>query len=161
MPVSEEPLSLTVARTPSVGLDDVLDADEEGRAVLTLTEIYYSECLHEVGADATDLDTEHTAYRKNFVFCVTIRYPVQVGYTRITYIEPGTSGTATLTTPGGETMAFAVSAARSGSAGEGYEYVSLEIADIPAAFNTEGITVSVTLDPPRFVEWNRIGIGLR
>ena len=160
-PVSEEPLSFTVALTPSVGLDYVLYTDEEGRAVLTLTEIYYSECLHEAGEDATDLDTEHTAYRKNFVFCVTICYPVQVGYTRITYIEPGTDGTATLTTPDGETMTFSVSASRSGSAGEGYEYVSLEIADLPASFNTEGITVSVTLEPPRFVEWNRIGVGLR
>ena len=161
MPVSEEPLSFTVPLSPAVGMDYVLYANEKGNAILTLTEIYYSERLHEVEAESGDLDTEHTAYEKTFVFCVSIRYPVQVGYTRVTYIEPGTNGTATLTMPDGRTLTSTVSAARSGSAGEGYEYVSLEIADIPAAFNTEGMMVSVTLEPPRAVEWKRIGVGFR
>ena len=160
-PVSEEPLSFTVPLSPAVGMDYVLYADEEGNAILTLTEIYYSERLREIEADSGDPDTEHTAYEKTFVFCVSIRYPVQVGYTKITYIEPSTNGTATLTMPNGTTLTSTVSAARSGSAGEGYEYVSLEIVDIPASFNTEGMMVSVTLEPPRAVEWKRVSVGLR
>ena len=162
-PVSDEPLSFSVPLMPVADLDYVLYADENGNAVLTLTEIYYSERLREVESENGDLDidSEHTAYEKTIVYCVTIQYPVQAGYTRVTYIEPGTRGTATLRTPSGEVLTSEVSAARSGSAGEGYEYVSLEIADIPAFFNTEGVTVSVTIDPPRSVEWKRIGLGLR
>ena len=125
-----------------------------------LTEISCTERLREVEPETASGNGE-TTYTESMAWCVSIRYPVNVGYTKITYVEPCTNGTATLTTPDGETMTFSVSASRSGSAGEGYEYVSLEIADLPASFNTEGLTVSVTLEPPRFVEWNRIGVGLR
>lgn len=160
-PVSDQPVRFTVPLEPATGLEHVLYTDADSDALLVLTEIFCTERLHEVESDTSSDEDGQPTYQKSLAWCVSIRYPVNVGYMRISYIEPGTSGEATLTLADGTVITSTVSASRSGPCGQGLEYIALEMMDLPASTDTEGAILSVTLDPPRAVEWKRIGVGLR
>ncbi len=158
IPVSNDPIRFTLPLKPIGGLDHVLYTDIHNKD-LVLTELAYIERLCEIEDDG--LKDGQQSYRKNYVWYITIRYPVKVGYTKITYIAPSTTGTTTLTLSSGEIITYDVSAYRSEADGKGYEYISLEVMDIPASTNIADAVLSVTLDPPNTVEWNRIGIGFQ
>ncbi len=156
---SDEPIQITLPLSSAAGLNHILYADAAGNT-LTLTELSYAEHLQKISDSSTEA-AEDAVYQKNLIWRVHIRYPVDVGYMKVRYIEPSSSGTAVLTLPTGETMQAKVSAYNSGSAGRGYEYTMLEVLDIPASMDTEGAVLTITLDPPRAVEWRRVSMGWR
>ncbi len=158
--VDEEPMTLPVMPlSPVADWNYILHVDGNGDAMV-LTDISYMERLQKVDNDAAD-DEENAIYKKNIVWCVRIRYPVHAGYTKITYTEPGTVGTATLRLPNGEVITSAVTPHSSGSDGRGYGYTMLEILELPETLLTEGGEVTVVLEPPRTVEWKRVSLGWR
>ncbi len=154
-PVADRPIELTLSMDAPSGEGQVLYADAEGHTLI-LTDFFCVERLYEV--ENAEQNKEQ-AYQKRFIWCVRIRYPVRAGYTKITYVEPSASGTATLTLSDGTTVISAVSAHRSGADGEGYEYMELEVMNTPSSVNTSGGVLTITLAPPRAVEWTRIGMG--
>ncbi len=161
-PLAEEPIGVTLPMTPQTGIGQVLYADTKGHTI-TLQELTFSERLYEVtDTDGESDESESTAvYRKNIIWCIRLRYPVDVKYMDVTYIEPGTTGTATLTLPSGETVTTSISSYSSGADGRGYEYVMLEVMDIPEDTDITGGSLTIILDPPKLVEWKRIGTGKR
>ncbi len=160
--VSAEPLTFTVPLTPATGINRILYTDADAHT-LTLTHVRYDKKLLAVEDSASSSlnDNQGQVYRETYVWCVRIRYPVDVGYTEVHYVEPGYNGTATLTLPNGEVITSPIVPHDSGADGRGYEYIEFEVATLPASTPTDGAILSVTLDPPNAVTWTRISVGPR
>jgi hypothetical protein len=88
-------------------------------------------------------------------------YAVESDFNHVAYVEPAASGTVTVTFPDGETYTGKLSWVSSGATENGREYASLAVIDLPADMDVKGATLTVTLDPPHLVEWERVSTGRR
>ncbi len=143
-------VTLTLPLKNSHAIGYPLYIDENGKAI-TLTSLTSEEHFVAQGS----VGTFYTRW------LIRITYPVDAGFNRITYIEPGRSGRAILTLPDGTVMESMISGHSSGSAGDGYEYVVLSILDLPRKTDLTGGTIQIELTPPVRVTWERTSIGWR
>ncbi len=160
VPSSPDPISFTLPLTETVDIDRILYVDAEGRS-LTLTALSSKEWFQDIPTAETGENGEGQIHQKSYLWYIRIRYPVDAGYLSVQYTEPGKGGHATVSLPSGEILTLSLSTLNAGSDGRGYEYVELEVADIPASVVTDGAMLSVTLSSPQTVTWERIGTGFR
>ncbi len=158
-PVSDSTITFTLPLAPATDINHPLYADENGNTLM-LTELSYTERLHRIEQESIS-DANASIYQENLVWCIHIRYPVDVGYLKVRYTEPANSGHAVLTLADGTVISSTIATHRTGTDGQGYEYVMLEVSDIAKSTNMNGAILTVTLDPPQRVVWKRIGVGFR
>jgi hypothetical protein len=154
-PVSHASLTAELPLAQTYGSDLVLYTD--GRYTLTLSEIGCTEYMKAV----KDENTGKTAYRRTHSWYLNIVYTVESNFRRITYVEPSTKGTATVTLADGTQYTAPISWLNSGAHEKGYEFVRLVVIELPADVDTAGATVSVDLGVPNLVHLNRISTGRR
>ena len=106
-------------------------------------------------------DTGKTAYRKMTTWILCLSYTVKSDFKRVTYVEPPSTGTVTVTLADGTVCHGKISWMESGGLAEGAEYARLSVIELPSDTDLEGAVLTVVLDPPKLVEWNRIGTGRR
>lgn len=150
------PISLTLPLKQVSGLGQTLYSDAEGYTI----KLASLETTQYAGSYA-DPDTGKTSPRKMTVWVLAMSYTVKSDFNRITYVEPPAEGTVTLTLADGTVRSGKISWMDSGSAGNGLEYARISVIELPADTDTEGATLTVVLDPPKRVEWNRISTGYR
>ena len=150
------PITVTMPLSKADGLRNTLYADSEGYDItLTALETY----VH--AGSYTDPATGETSYRKMTNWILSMTYTVESDFKRITYVEPPSGGTVTVTLADGTTQSGRITWLDSGSAGERREYARISVIELPSDMDTRGATLTVVLDPPKRVEWNRISTGPR
>ena len=151
-----DPITLTLPLERTSGRADMLYADGEGFDI-TFTAVD----THEHMGSFTDPETGKTTYQKMLSWYLRFTYAVESDFNRVAYVEPAASGTVTVTFPDGETYTGKLSWVSSGATENGREYASLAVIDLPADMDVKGATLTVTLDPPHLVEWERVSTGRR
>lgn len=150
------PVPITLPLKKANGLGNTLYADMEGYSI-TLTALD----TYEHAESYTDPDTGKIAYRKVTSWIFSMTYTVKSDFKRITYVEPPSSGTVTVTLADGTVHNGKIAWVESGGSGKGAEYARVSVIELPSDTNIEGAVLNVVLDPPKRVEWNRISTGLR
>ncbi len=154
-PVSHPSLTAELPLTQKIDMNQVLYTD--GVYTLTLSEVGCTEYTKAVKDDRTG----KTVYQRINSWYLNIVYTVDSNFRRITYVEPNTKGTATVTLADGMKYTTSVGWLSSGAHEKGYEYVRLVMIELPADVDTAGATVSVDLGVPNLVHLNRISTGRR
>lgn len=106
-------------------------------------------------------DAGKTAYRKMTAWILCMSYTVKSDFNRVTYVEPPSTGTVTVTLADGTVCHGKITWMESGGLADGREYARLSVVELPSDTDLEGAVLTVSLDPPKLVEWNRISTGLR
>ncbi|MBO5512399.1 MAG: hypothetical protein J6B24_11750 [Clostridia bacterium] len=151
-----DPITLTLPLEKTSGRSDMLYADGDGFDI-TFTAVD----THEHTGSFTDPETGKITYQKTLTWYLRFTYAVKSDFNRVAYVEPTAAGTVTVTLPNGETYEGKLSWISSGATENGREYASLTVIDLPADMDVKGATLTVTLDPPHLVVWERIGTGRR
>jgi hypothetical protein len=93
---------------------------------------------------------------------VTLRYTVNAGFSHICTVSPEARGTARLTLADGTVYESTLTSDSSGPLSRGWEYAQFTVMDgIPKSVNLSGAVLTVTVEPPVYRVWERIGIGKR
>ena len=137
------------------GLDEVLYDD--GTYSITLHEIDYNEYMKAY----RDEETGETKYRKIHGWYFTVVYTVRSDFRNVSYVEPSSDGTATVTLADGSTVAGELSWLNSGAYGDGRELMRFVVIEAPADWDLTGATVEVDLGRPHLVMLERISTGRR
>ncbi len=153
--VSDEPITITLPLERNRSLDRTLFTDAQGGAiVLTDLDVKTVKIFAE-----DDSGREITVERKRWYIRMT--YPVDASFTEVSYTEPVARGTVTLTLADGTTHTATVAGTSSGPAERGYEFTNFTLIELPTDLDTAGATITVTLDPPHRVIWERTSLGRR
>ncbi len=151
-----DPIRVTLPLEKASGLSDTLYADAEGYdIILTAVETY------DHAGSFTDPDTGKTTYRNLTGWYLRMTYTVDAGFRSVTYVEPPSTGTVTVTLKDGTTHTGKITWIESGEDSRGREFARISVIELPADTDTEGATLTVVLDPPCRVEWKRIRTGSR
>jgi DNA-binding ferritin-like protein (Dps family) len=151
-----DPISLTLPLKRASGLGETLYGDADGYDIMLQSLDTYSHT-----GSYTDPDTGKTVYVKMSSWILYMTYTVESDFKQITYVEPPSSGTVTVTLADGTVHVGRLSWVESGSAGSGREFARISVIELPADTDTEGATLTVVLDPPKRVEWKRVSTGYR
>ena len=151
-----EPVTLTVPLEMKTGLGEFLYNDGGDYSVM-LVSMNYRDHWRAV----EDGETENTVYRNMRAWSIGLRYTVKADFFGISYVEPAMTGTARITLADGTVIESVIRPESSGVPGDGYEYIYLTVADLPQKTDVKGATVTITLEPCRFVTWERTGMGRR
>lgn len=149
--------SLIFDLTPAekTGLSTVLYADGEGYTI-SLSSVGYRERK----AAETDGDGRPIG-KKLKCWYIILRYTVDADFLQIRTVTPTPAGTATVTLADGTVYRSTLTSDSSGPLENGLEYVRITVAEIPADADLNGATITVTMDPPVYRVWKRMGIGKR
>lgn len=90
-----------------------------------------------------------------------MEYTVVSDFRTVTYVEPSARGTATVTLADGTAYAGNIQWYSSGSSAKGEEFAEIIVIELPAAVDTAGATLTLELEPPCRVVWERFATGLR
>ena len=153
---TSDPIALTLPLKRTSGLGQTLYSDAEGYDITLL-----SLDTQEHAGSYTDPDTGETSYMRMTGWILYMTYTVESDFNRITYVEPPSGGTVTVTLADGTVHKGRIIWMESGSAGDRREFARVSVIDLPSNTNTEGATLTVVLDPPKRVEWNRVSTGYR
>ena len=88
-------------------------------------------------------------------------YTVRASFKEVSYVEPPSEGVVRVTLADGTVYDGKLTWIESGASERGWEYARISLIDLPLDVNTEGATVTVELEPPRLVTWDRISTGPR
>jgi hypothetical protein len=154
-PCGEE-LRFTVTPTTLTGLEQVIYTDAEGYVIKLSavdsrerTAIVINEDGKRVAMTVVD-------------WYVTLRYTVNAGFSHICTVSPEARGTARLTLADGTVYESTLTSDSSGPLSRGWEYAQFTVMDgIPKSVNLSGAVLTVTVEPPVYRVWERIGIGKR
>jgi DNA-binding ferritin-like protein (Dps family) len=150
------PLRIEMPLEKTVGLSSTLYSDGEGFDI-TLTSV---ETYDHIGS-FTDPETGKTTHRKMTSWCLRVTYAVESDFRSITYVEPSSEGTVTVTLRNGAVYEGKITWIASGQAEDGREYARISVIELPADLDTEGATLTVVMESPYRVEWNRFRVGPR
>lgn len=150
------PITLNLPMETAGHCSELLYADGEGHSI-TLTSVE----VQDYAGGYTDPDTGKTTYQKMKAWCLRLTYSVDAGFNRVCYVEPPSSGSVTVTLANGEILEGKITWLASGPVEDGMEYARISVIELPATLDTEGAIMTVTLDPPCRVEWNRVRTGFR
>ena len=110
----------------------------------------------------TTFDGSTQVKKKTFIkWKIRFTYSIKTSFTEISYVEPGSNGTATVTLADGTEHTFTLRGDSSGTLDEGYEYIYITAADLEKDIDTTGATIRIELEPPHYVVWKRTGLGGR
>lgn len=151
-----EPITITLPLEKVSGMANTVYADGEGYDItVTAVETY------DHAGSYTDPDTGESVYQKMTSWYLRLTYTVKSGFTEISYVEPPSAGTVTVTLADGTVCDGKLVWIESGADERGREFARISLIELPAAMNTEGATVTVVLEPPHRVTWNRVSMGKR
>ena len=154
-PASQEEITVDLPLARAMGMGAVLYTD--GTYTMTLSEVGCTEYVKAV----KDESTGKTQYQRTNSWYLNIVYTVHSDFNRVSYVEPGTMGTATVTLTDGTRYTSTVSWLSSGAQEKGHEFVRLVMIELPTDVDTNGATVSVDLGVPNLIQLTRIGTGRR
>ena len=150
--------SLTFSLTPveMTGLEQVLYTDAEGYTI-RLSEIGYRE------REVQGMDENGRPVKKKLVnWYVTLHYTVDAGFFRIHTVTPEPRGTAVLTLSDGTVYESVLTSDSSGPLSKGVEFMQITVLEgIPRNVSLAGATLTVTMAPPTYRVWERVGMGTR
>ena len=151
----EDPLVFDLTPTEKTGLSTVLYADGEGYTI-SLSSVGYRE------RQTAEVDGEGRPVGKKLkCWYVILHYTVDADFLRVRTVTPTPTGTATVTLTDGTVYRSSLTSDSSGPLENGLEYVRITVAEIPADADLNGATITVTMDPPVYRLWKRVGIGKR
>lgn len=150
----EAPPTVTLPLSVTSGLNQVLYAD--GLYTVTLTGLDF----HDHAEALPNKDGPIIAQTVHS-WSIRLEYTVLADFSTVSYVEPVAEGTATVTLADGTVLTGKLSHRDSGPVGEGREYAVITVVDIPASTSVAGATLTVSLDPPQLVTWERISTGRR
>jgi hypothetical protein len=150
--------ALTFAVTPQnvTDMEQVIYADAEGYVIK----------LASMGTrDRTSIVTGEDgkqAVQTVVDWYVTLRYTVDAGFSRIYAVTPEARGTARLTLADGTVSEFPLTADSSGPAAKGWEYLQITVIEgLPKTASLTGAVLTITMEPPMYRIWERVGMGKR
>ena len=151
-----EELRFTVTPTTLTGLEQVIYTDAEGY-VIKLSSVDSRE------RTAIVINEDGKRVAMTVVdWYVTLRYTVNAGFSHICTVSPEARGTARLTLADGTVYESTLTSDSSGPLSRGWEYAQITVMDgIPKSVNLSGAVLTVTVEPPVYRVWERIGIGKR
>jgi DNA-binding ferritin-like protein (Dps family) len=150
------PIEISMPLKKTVGLSDTLYADAAGYDIRLS-----SLDTHEHAGSYPDPDTGETVYVMMTNWILRMSYRVESDFNRVTYVEPPSDGTVTVTLADGTVYSGKIVWMESGGAGEGREFARISVIELPSDTNIEGATLTIVMDPPKRVEWNRVSTGHR
>lgn len=154
--VGNEPMEINLPLEIVSGMNRTVYADGEGFDIaLTALETY------EHAGSFTDPDTGETVYQKMRSWYLRLTYAVDSDFNSVTYVEPSSQGTVTVTLRDGRVFEGELTWIESGGTEGDREYARISVIDLPTTMDTAGATLRVSFQPPVKVEWRRIGVGLR
>jgi DNA-binding ferritin-like protein (Dps family) len=151
-----EPITLMLPLERVSGMANTVYADGEGYDI-TVTAVEPNNYTK----NYTDPDTGETVHRKMTRWYLRMTYTVKSGFTEISYVEPPSAGTVTVTMADGTVYHGELTWIESGADGRGREFARISLIELPAVTDTRGATVTVVFDPPNRVTWNRVSMGKR
>lgn len=150
-----ESLTFEVPLRQLEGLSTVIYTDGEGYTI-TLDSIG---CRERMVAEKGE--NGKTVYRKMNSWYIVLLYTVDAGFLSVRSVTPTPEGISRITLADGTHREGVLTADSSGPLSRGFEYARITFAELPANTPLEGVTATVTMEPPVYRLWERIGMGKR
>lgn len=148
------PITVTIPLERGSLQANTLYADDEGFDI-TLTGLE----THDHKGSFTDPKTGETTDRDLTDWYLCFTYAVESDFQTVTYVEPPSAGTATVIMKNGDVYTGELVWIDSGVTENGREYARLSVISLPRDLDVAGATLTVMLDSPCRVEWNRFRTG--
>lgn len=112
--------------------------------------------LSYVGFDEDELSADEGGIRR---WWVELTFDKSVSFSKVSYVSPAETGTATVTLSDGQVLTQALVWQDEGQYENGTAYIRLYFLETPKSTPTEGSVAEIRFDTMSLVTWTRTGVG--